>query len=96
MIRHTVVFSLKHAQNSAEEAIFLERARKLANIATVKKFECLKQVSSKNEFDFGLSMEFDHQADYDFYNDHPEHVEFVTNCWLKEVKNFMEIDYVEL
>jgi len=94
MIRHTVVFTLKHASGSKEEQNFLAAACELAKIRTVKKFECLREVSLKNEYQFGLSMEFDSQDDYDFYNKHPDHVKFVQTRWIPEVNSFMEVDYV--
>lgn len=93
-IRHTVVFKLKHPKGSAEEQSFLAAAKKLSSIAGVENFESLKQVSQKNNFEFGLSMEFADQKAYDYYNNHPEHVAFVQNIWLEEVEDFMEIDYI--
>ena len=96
MIRHTVIFRLKHGRGSQQERNFLERAQKLAAIPTVKKFEVLRQVSDKNDYDFGLSMEFDSQDDYDFYSSHEDHEYFVQQYWLKEVESFMEIDYVKV
>ncbi len=39
-------------------------------------------------------MEFDSSADYENYNSHPHHVEFVQTSWIFEVTDFMEIDYV--
>ena len=96
MIRHTVIFRLKHGRGSQPEQDFLERAQELAAIPTVKKFEVLRQVSSKNDYDFGLSMEFDSQDDYDFYSSHEDHEYFVQQYWLKEVESFMEIDYVKV
>src|SRR5690242_3592970 len=97
MIRHTVVFSLKHSQGSAEEKKFLEDALALlTSIPTVRNFERLKQVSRKNSYKFGFSMEFDDQAAYDTYNDHPTHTAFVRDRWQKEVSEFMEIDYVKI
>ena len=96
MIRHTVIFRLKHERGSQQENDFLARAGELASIPTVKHFETLRQVSSKNDFDFGLSMEFDSQDDYDFYSNHPDHQRFVQQYWLHEVENFMEIDYVKI
>ena len=36
MIRHTVVFKLKHHKNSKEEAAFLDAASKLSYIPGVK------------------------------------------------------------
>lgn len=92
-IRHTVVFRLKHVKGSAEEKSFLNAAMKLASIPGVEKLECLKQVSPKNNFDFGLSMEFADQQAYDNYNTHSDHIAFVQNRWIKEVADFMEIDY---
>ena len=94
MIRHTVVFKLKHPGGSQLELDFLRSARKLSEISTAKNFECLRQISEKNDYDFGLSMEFDSSADYENYNSHPYHVEFVQTRWIPEVTDFMEIDYV--
>lgn len=68
MIRHTVVFTLKHAAGSLQEKMFLRDARtELEAIPGVKKFEQLKQVSKKkNDYRFGFSMEFADQAAYDW------------------------------
>ena len=96
MIRHTVVFALKHKQGSAEEKKFLEDALALSRIPTVKNFERLRQVSAKNGFKFGFSMEFDDQAAYDTYDVHPVHVAFVRDRWKIEIADFMEIDYVRI
>jgi len=94
MIRHTVAFKLKHAPGSEAEAAFLEAARVLTTIAAVRNFEWLRQVSPKNPFAFGFSMEFASQQDYESYNVHPEHVRFVETRWKPEVVDFLEIDYV--
>nr|WP_315187936.1 Dabb family protein [uncultured Albidiferax sp.] len=94
MIRHTVVFTLKHPPASDAESSFLEAAQILASIPSVRKFERLRQVSPKNHFDFGFSMEFDSTEGYAAYNDHPEHVRFVETRWKPEVAEFLEIDYV--
>ena len=96
MIRHTVVFTLKHAKGSAEEAKFLKDALVLTEIPGAEAFEQLRQVSPKNNFSFGFSMEFKDQAAYDTYNAHPLHVAFVRDRWVPEVADFMEIDYVRL
>ena len=93
MIRHTVVFKLKHPSGSQPELDFLRTAQKLLEIPTVRNFECLRQISEKNDYDYGLSMEFDSAADYESYNTHPSHVEFVQTHWIPEVTDFMEIDY---
>lgn len=96
MIRHTVVFTLKHAAGSAEEGIFLNDALVLASIPGVEKFERLRQVSPKNEYAFGFSMEFADQTAYGNCNDHPSHVAFVRDRWVPEVAKFLEVDYVGL
>jgi hypothetical protein len=96
MIRHTVVFSLKHPKSSAAEAAFLKAADVLITIPGVEKFEKLKQVSAKNSYSFGFSMEFKDQAAYTLYNDHPAHVAFVRDRWVPEVEAFMEIDFIVL
>jgi heme-degrading monooxygenase HmoA len=96
MIRHTVVFTLKHAKGSAFEAAFLEAADVLDSIPGVQKFEKLRQTSVKNDYAFGFSMEFKDQAAYTAYNIHPDHTAFVQNRWIPEVAEFMEIDYVAL
>lgn len=96
MIRHTVVFALKHAAGSAEEGAFLRAAQVLAAIPGVDKFEQLRQVSPKNDYAFGFSMEFADQAAYGGYNEHPDHVAFVRDRWVPEVDRFLEIDYVAL
>jgi Stress responsive A/B Barrel Domain len=93
-IRHTVSFVLVHAQGSAEEADFLAAAARLADVVPgVDSFEVLREVSPKNPFVHGLSMEFADRAAYEAYNEHPEHVAFVRDRWLAEVSDFLEIDY---
>ena len=94
MIRHTVAFKLKHSSGSESEAAFLKAAQVLSSIPTVRNFEWLRQVSRKNKFEFGFSMEFASEQDYEAYNNHPEHVRFVETRWTLEVAEFLEIDYV--
>ena len=96
MIRHTVVFKLNCVQGSAEETAFLKAASMLAAIPTVQNFEALRQVSSKNDFEFGFSMEFDSVEGYKTYNDHPAHTDFVETYWKVWVEKFLEIDYEPL
>lgn len=64
MIRHTVIYKLNHTAGSHAELDFLRSARKLAEIPVVKNFECLRQTSEKNIYNFGLSMEFSSMKDY--------------------------------
>ena len=95
-IRHTVSFTLNHASGSAEEADFLATAATLATIPGVEAFEVVREVSPKNAFAFGISMEFADQAAYTSYNEHPAHVAFVQERWLPEVADFLEVDYEAL
>ncbi len=92
-VRHTVVFSLRYPKGSAEEKTFLEAARKLSSIPGVLNFECLREVSSKNNYDFGLSMEFESLKAYEAYQKYPDHDVFVKTYWMRDVKDFLEIDY---
>lgn len=94
-IRHTVVFRLSHPEGSEDEARFLAAARELADIPGVESFEILDEVSPKNSYRYGISMEFADQAAYEGYNEHPSHVRFVEERWLPEVEDFLEIDYAE-
>src|SRR2546427_12747019 len=96
MIHHTVVFRLKYPKGSAAEKKFLADARMLSKIPGVEKFEQLRQVSPKNDYHFGFSMEFTDQKAYSGYNDHPHHVAFVRDRWISEVVSFLEIDYAPL
>ena len=96
MIRHTVMFSLKHAPGSPGETKFLKDAMALADIPGVEKFEQLRQVSRKNSHDFGFSMEFASEAEYSAYDGHPVHVAFVRDRWVPEVAKFLEVDYTRL
>lgn len=92
-IRHTVSFDLRHQPGSGEEADFLAAAERLAGIPGVETFEVVREVSPKNGFRFGISMEFPDQAAYDAYNAHADHVHFVEQRWHSEVSDFLEIDY---
>ncbi len=93
MIRHTVVLKFKQSIGAASQARFFEEAKKLANIQGVEHFECLKQVSDKNKYEYGLSMEFASAELYNNYSNHPDHTRFVQEFWLNNVEDFLEIDY---
>jgi Stress responsive A/B Barrel Domain len=53
----------------------------------------VREVSPKNDFRFGISMEFADEDAYAAYSAHPDHVRFVEQRWLAEVADFVEIDY---
>jgi heme-degrading monooxygenase HmoA len=95
-IRHTVVFTLDHPEGSSAESEFLAAAGALAAIPGVESFELLRETSPKNDYRFGISMEFARRAAYDAYNEHPDHVRFVQERWLVEVADFLEVDYEPL
>src|SRR5258708_6871032 len=92
-IRHTVTFKLRHEPGSEAERSFIEAAGRLAEIPGVERFELLREVSPKNDFSFGISMEFAEDATYADYNAHADHVRFVEERWIPEVADFLEIDY---
>ena len=95
-IRHTVAFALIHPEGSAAERDFLDAAERLASVPGVETFELLAEVSPKNGYTFGISMEFADRAAYDGYNAHPDHVRFVEERWRSEVSSFLELDYAPL
>jgi hypothetical protein len=89
-IRHTVAFSLRDPERASD---FLAAAQQLAAIPGVEAFELLDEVSPKNGYRYGISMEFADQDAYDGYNTHPDHVRFVQERWIPEVEDFLELDY---
>jgi heme-degrading monooxygenase HmoA len=95
-IRHSVVFTLTHSEGSASETGFLEAVARLEAIPGVEAFELMREVSPKNDYRFGLTMEFADPAAYNAYNEHPEHVAFVETRWDREVTDFLEIDTAAL
>jgi heme-degrading monooxygenase HmoA len=92
-IRHIVAFTLVHEERSTEERDFLEAAEQLATIPGVEAFELLAEISPKNGYRFGISMEFADESAYHRYNEHPDHIRFVQQRWLAEVTEFLELDY---
>jgi Stress responsive A/B Barrel Domain len=95
-IRHTVAFRLRLAAGSPDEAAFLAEAEALAAIPGVEAFELLRQVGEKNNFDFGISMEFADRSAYDGYNRHELHLRFVADMWVPKVADFLELDYAPI
>lgn len=93
MIRHFVILKLKNTISVEEKLAFFDAVDKLKDIPDVKRFEVMNQISSKNKFEYGISMEFVTQEQYDTYTNHPLHVAFVQNFWIPNVEDFLEIDY---
>lgn len=93
-IQHMVIFNLTYPKDAPESKKFIhDGTRILTGIPVVKNFQAFNQVSEKNKFGFGFSMVFTNSADYETYNKHPEHVAFVQNRWMKEVSDYLEIDF---
>ena len=93
-VQHMVIFNLSYPKESAEAQKFIQDGtRILTGIPVVNNFQAFNQVSKKNKYQYGFSMVFANQADYATYNNHPDHVAFVQNRWLKEVSDFLEIDF---
>ncbi len=96
-ITHSVFFKLRYHPGSEEEKEFLDSCRRvLSPIPGVESFRVLKQNSTKNNFDFGLSMVFKSRSEYEGYNRHPDHVAFVRDTWVPNVVEFLEIDYTDM
>ena len=81
-IRHTVVFTLSHPEGSRGGGGLPRRGGGLAAIPGVEAFEILRETSPKNDYRFGISMEFAGPEAYEAYNEHPDHVRFVNERWL--------------
>ena len=93
-IQHMVIFNLPYKKGSSKAVKFLNDGNRiLTGIPMVRDFQVFLQVSSKNDFQYGFSMVFTDQDDYDTYNAHPDHVAFVEERWMKEVTDFLEIDF---
>jgi hypothetical protein len=92
-IRHTVAFTPRHDPGSAEEADVLAAGAALASVPGVEAFEGLREVSPKNGYRFGFSMEFADAAASAAYNEDPRHDDFVQERWIPEVADYLEIDY---
>ena len=97
MIRHTVVFALRHAAGSDAESAFLADGREaLTSIPGVQDFTLLRQISAKSDLDFQFAMTFEDAAAYEAYDAHPTHVAFVEGRWIPEVARFQEYDFTDV
>ena len=92
-----VIFNLKYNKNSVDADEFLIKSKKILSfIEGVENFEVVKQFNPKNDYDFGFYMEFKDKKAYQSYNENPEHINYVKQVWLKEVRRFLEIDFETL
>lgn len=93
-LRHSVVFTLRHDGGSPEAQRFFSALRALAAIEGVEELEVVREVSPKNSYQFGVTMEFADRATYDAYSAHPDHVAFVRDRWDVDVADYLEVDFV--
>jgi Stress responsive A/B Barrel Domain len=95
-IRHAGLLKFKADVTELQKLAFFKALKELEQIKGVKKMEISKQISPKNSYEYGFSMEFANDEIYKTYNVHPSHDAFVQNYWLKYVEDFMEIDTVQM
>lgn len=92
MVKHGVIFRFNNSADQAEKEIFLQAADDLKKIPGVRNLEVLRQVSKKNNFEYGIFMEFSTETAYQSYNEHPLHQQFITKYWIPNIQEFLEID----
>ena len=92
-IKHMVLFNLKSELSKEQVNVFFNQSLSiLTKIDGVNNFISFDQISKKNDFKYGFSMEFDSQDSYDYYSNHQMHTDYVKNIWLTNVDTFLEID----
>ncbi len=93
-VLHTVIFDLKYPVGSPEAEKFLADGYNiLTKVPGVHDFQVFRQVSPKNDYQYGFYMRFKNQADFDSYTANPDHTKFVTERWDTEVSRFQESDF---
>ncbi len=96
MLHHSVFLTFKSTTSESEIAYFIEESRKLAQIPGVQNLQVLEEFNATNPFTHGLGMDFEDQAAYDFYSNHPIHNRFVQEVWIPRVEKWQEIDSREI
>lgn len=96
MIYHSVFLQFKSDLSQEQRDTFFVEAKKLAQIPGVQNLQCLQETSPKNRFEYGLIMQFESDAVYQAYTQHPDHVRFVEQVWIPAVASFQEIDYTQI
>ncbi|MHA8092699.1 Dabb family protein [Aquirufa regiilacus] len=96
MLHHSVFLKFKSETSLEEQAYFIAESRKLAQIPGVMNLQVLEEFNATNLYTHGLGMDFEDQAAYDVYSNHPLHNRFVQEVWLPRVEKWQEIDYREL
>ena len=96
MIMHTHVFSLKHPSGSPEEKQFLVDADNIAKFHGVKNFRVWRQISTQTECQFGISMEFDTDEDFEEYMKDRPHLDFAFARWFPAITLSRDITFKSL
>ena len=96
MLHHSVCLACKTTTSEDEKAYFIAEARKLAQIPGVMNLKVLEEFNATNPYTHGLGMDFEDQAAYDFYSNHPIHNRYVQEVWIPRVEKWQEIDYREI
>ncbi len=96
MLHHSVFLTFKSTTTESEIAYFIKESRKLAQIPGVQNLQVLEEFNATNPFTHGLGMDFEDQAAYDFYSNHPIHNRFVQEVWIPRVEKWQEIDFREV
>jgi len=96
MLNHSVFLKFKSETSEAEQAFFIAESRKLAQIPGVMNLKVLLEFNATNQYTHGLGMDFENQAAYDFYSNHPIHNHYVQEVWIPRVEKWQEIDHKEI
>ncbi len=96
MLHHSVFLTFKPTTSEEEKAYFIAESRKLAQIPGVMNLKVLEEFNVTNPYTHGLGMDFEDQAAYDFYSNHPIHNRFVQEVWIPRVEKWQEIDFREI
>jgi hypothetical protein len=95
-LRHAGIFNFKPTVSESQKHEFFIALKALEDINGVEKMEVSRQISSKNKFKYGFSMEFASNEIYLAYSIHPQHDAFVNDFFIPLVEDFMEIDTEKL
>ena len=95
-IRHAGIFNFKPTVSGSQKHAFFVALKALEDINGVEKMEVSRQISTKNKFKYGFSMEFASNEIYQAYSIHPQHDAFVKEFFIPLVEDFMEIDTEKL
>jgi hypothetical protein len=96
-IRHMVVFNTKYGKDDPRTREFIEATvRALGGIPYAREFSQVRQYSAMCPYDYGFVFDFETQEDYDAYNAHPDHQNYLKEQWAVHVKDFMEVDFEDL